>query len=1248
MRIIASIFILIFIADYSFAQQWKIYYDSASNFVNQNDTSRAIEYYLKASKELERDSLWTSTNSITDYCLAVLYKWVRDTTQSENYFKKEKEIEQRIGQANGGYATACANLGILYQEEGRYKAAEKEFIEAKAMKEKVFGKENGDYSRFISYFGGLYVLMNDYEKAEPLFIEARTIFKKLGDAFNYDYGIAQAMLAHIHTAKKDFANAEAEYVEALMIITKTTGVLSPQYTSTGIEYGKLLMTLDKNKEAEKLLLDIKGVLESANVKKSNDYLTVCDSLVIIYRKLGQENTANAFEAEARITRSGMPGGDSTYKTTPLWRKWADSANVFNGYNEIEKAITYYKKVHTVLWRDSFWTVDNASISYNLGTLYMYAGKYSDAAPFFLECKQIFEKLQKDSANYIASCDNLAGIYFKLGYSKKAEPLLVEAKRAQEKVYGKENENYARICGDLALAYGNMNEYDKSEPLLIEARNILEKIYGKEDINYAKSCSDLGLLYFSIGQYDKAESLYVEAQNIQINSGKKDPDFASTYITLAVLYETKKQYEKAKELLIEGKKIFEEMLGKNHPLYAYFCDELSCVYALLHEPGKAESTLAESKKVWQKALGKNSNDYAVSCMNLGNIYMQQKKIDKARSEYLEAKKIFEERGDTHDENYGLLNHNLAILYWLSHQLQLSENQFKQSLKLKKENLVKVFEFTSEKEKLVYVKNILGEDNLIYSFYLLDKLPSGEPYDLTLFHRNLILSASQSLQKEIYYSNDTVIKNKYNTWINYKQNIAELYTTKTNNKEELATIESKANQLEKELTRESSSFNKQRQNISWINIQQQLKPGEVAIEFATFNFYRGENATDSICYVAFVLRKDKAFPKTVYLCNGLQLQSVLLNNGSSRGINRSVSENISDLYNSRGVIVVGKENSNNKSLYNLIWLPIEKELQGIKTIYFAPNGLLYRVAFAALPMNDKQLLSDKYKLVQLISTAVLTDHEPGTVDPANKISLYGGIVYDTDSTSLKNAARINVLSSAYENPDFPVSKLQRGESFNFLPGTFTEVSGIKHLAEQNHLKATLLSGIEATEESFKSLNGKSSPAIIHIATHGFFFPDPKDSITESFSILHEKSGVAFKKSDNPLFRSGLLFSGASLAWQGKPVPNIEDGILSAYEVSNMYLPNTKLVVLSACETALGDIQGSEGVYGLQRAFRIAGVQNLIMSLWKVPDAETSEFMMMFYKNLFAGRSINDAFYAAQTTMKNKYRNEAFKWSAWILVK
>ena len=141
-------------------------------------------------------------------------------------------------------------------------------------------------------------------------------------------------------------------------------------------------------------------------------------------------------------------------------------------------------------------------------------------------------------------------------------------------------------------------------------------------------------------------------------------------------------------------------------------------------------------------------------------------------------------------------------------------------------------------------------------------------------------------------------------------------------------------------------------------------------------------------------------------------------------------------------------------------------------------------------------------------------------------------------------------------------------------------------------------------------------------------------------------SFQTAENPLIRSGLIMSGANNAWLNNKVPEgVDDGILTAYEVSGLNLFNTKLVVLSACETGLGDIQGSEGVYGLQRSFKMAGVDNLIMSLWQVPDKETSEFMQMFYQKILNGEQIGKAFRTTQKYMKAKY--DPFYWAAFVLI-
>jgi CHAT domain-containing protein len=260
------------------------------------------------------------------------------------------------------------------------------------------------------------------------------------------------------------------------------------------------------------------------------------------------------------------------------------------------------------------------------------------------------------------------------------------------------------------------------------------------------------------------------------------------------------------------------------------------------------------------------------------------------------------------------------------------------------------------------------------------------------------------------------------------------------------------------------------------------------------------------------------------------------------------------------------------------------------------------------------------------------------------LYGGVHYDIDSVTMRKSATLLPYNDVAVRA-VPACFNEAGLSaFNYLYGSANEVKGINKLARQWNYDIIVAEGIKATEESFKWLSGANSPAVLHIASHGFFFPDPQNQKVDE----NTGGAIILKQSGNPLIRSGLALAGANNAWKGKPVAGIEDGILTAYEVSNMYLPNTRLAVLSACETGLGDIQGSEGVYGLQRAFKIAGVENLVMSLWKVPDAETAEFMQQLYKNLFSKQTIQDAFYNAQTTMKNKYRNDPYKWAAWVLIR
>jgi CHAT domain-containing protein len=974
-----------------------------------------------------------------------------------------------------------------------------------------------------------------------------------------------------------------------------------------------------------------------------------------------------------------------YAYSQLWKQYQDSGKLYQEQQKLDTAIEFYSKAREELKKDSMGTNGYAGVCDSLATLYYEMGQYEKAEHLYLEAKQIREKvLGKLHPDYANSCDNLASLYMDIVQYKKAEQLYLEAKQIREKVLGKLHPDYATNCNDLASLYSEMGQYEKAEQLYLEAKQIREEILGKLHPDYASSCNNLAVLYDEMGQYGKAEQLYLEAKQIQEKVlGKLHPQYAYTCNNLAVHYTDMGQYEKAELLNLEAKQIWEKAWGKLHPVYALSCGNLANLYTKMGQYKKAEPLYLEAKQIREKVLGKLHPEYSTSCTGLAALYMHMGQYEKAEPLYLEAKQIDEKvLGKLHPAYAASCNY-LANLYTSMGQYKKAEPLYLEAKQIQEKVLGKlhpayykncsdlanlyrnikepekakelyteaftsqqiqvknIFRFTSEPEKQDYLRKVADFESYFLSF---DVSPNTHPdhgfsYNLSLSQRNLILSSSQQLRQAIYNTTDTSIQNKYKAWIDVRKQLAFWYAKPISDRPDyVQDLELQANTLEKELTRLSFSFRKEQttKEITWKDILQSLKQDEAAIEFAKFNYYNGKKWIDSTYYVALLLRKNQPEPQLIPLFESRQLNNVLPVSNTS--------QSIYSLYPAINALYSDKQGVN--AAYNLIWKPLDPYLSGIKKIYFAPAGMLFRISLAALPVNEHQLLSDKYELVQLNTTASVVNHAANVIDSSHNIYLYGAIRYDADSATLKQAVLAYNSNHDYETtrsiPDDPT----RGTALQYLAGSEKEITEIDSLGKQKKYSIVVLSGDTATEESIKALNGSSSPAVLHIATHGFFFPDPK----ASKDSIHSATGSQnpFRQSDNPLMRSGLFFAGSGSAWKGKPIQGVEDGILTSYEVSNLYLPNTKLAVLSACQTALGDIQGNEGVYGLQRAFKIAGVQNLVMSLWKVPDRETAEFMQAFYQHIFNHQSIDEAFYNAQTVMKNEYRNEPFKWAAWVLVR
>ena len=482
-----------------------------------------------------------------------------------------------------------------------------------------------------------------------------------------------------------------------------------------------------------------------------------------------------------------------------------------------------------------------------------------------------------------------------------------------------------------------------------------------------------------------------------------------------------------------------------------------------------------------------------------------------------------------------------------------------------------------------------------------------YNSELLSKGFLLNSSQSIKQSILLSGDSELINKWSE-------LEELKKTEKPIKNE------QIEQLERYLNVHSQSYREQQTSfdIQWEQVQQALSPGEIAIEF--LEIITPDNGLTSSYYFALLVNPDCSYPAFVMI-------------GSDDVINQAIDDS---------------RNEDNQTLYRVVWEPLEAFLEDIKTIYIAPTGILHAISFAGINKENRYLFDD-FTIHNLLSTRdiIKIKKQKTSVGSAKHIALFGGADYGLSANLLAQVdlnlerGEVNHLNRTLLDEIGPL----RGQGFSYLPGSQNEVLQIeKKLAELNW-KTSLFIDNEATEARFKSFSSIQSPEVIHISTHGFYFQKPhKDNAW----LLATSASNVYQLSDNPLIRTGLAFAGANHVWKGgDPVDGIDDGILTAYEVSNMNLTNTELVVLSACNTGLGDINVSEGVFGLQRAFRLAGVQTMIVSLREVPDKETVELMTEFYTLWTQGIDKKNAFTLAQQKLRQIYPHQPEKWAGFIMI-
>jgi len=845
---------------------------------------------------------------------------------------------------------------------------------------------------------------------------------------------------------------------------------------------------------------------------------------------------------------------------------------------------------------------------------------------------------------------------------KAESFYKKSMTLRQQIDGIKHTKYADILDNLAGMYSNKGDYERAEPLFLEALGIREQLH----LDKIPSMHNLGLLYFLMGNYKKAielnESVIALKKSTQTNI---TPDLAISLNTLANLrYYAYNDFASAEQLYLEALSIIETTMGKDHPDYASSLENLANMYSELGNYSRAESMFKEILKIRVKQLGNNHPDYARGLINLANNYRLEGNFSAAEQSFEEAGTILEKKLGRNHPDFASYLKNHGILYIQSGQMEKAIAAFREIAAVNKELLEKSLRHLSEKEISNYLIKLDEIQNQLLSITYQSGMPDLIPdcYDYLLFNKGFALNASIRMQR--IGRLDTANVNNLRQLRSISMQLAKEYSKPVLERDSniIVRLEVKTNKLEKDLARSIAEYNPSIKQVSWKEIEKKLKHEEAAIEFVRFRSFIG-NQIDSIYYAAMIIRKGSLNPIFVPLCEEKQMAMLFQKNSSENVGNHSET-----LYTSRGASPVNSDISYN--LYDLLWRPMEKYLLDVRKIYYAASGLFYRINLDAVNLpGSKEILASKYYLLQLGSTRQLV--EPTSMNFAsNNAILFGGLKFDFDSEKKVFDSTAKKSGTLQIQPEMAArSLINRGESWGFLPGTEKEVNEIEALLKKTGFNVTSVREYAGSEEVFKMIGQVSqSPRILHIATHGYFFPDPDRAHSAKSGVAHDSAiseGTAkaasnkpklefgtkesvFKISEHPMLRSGLIMSGGNAGWKGeKTLEGREDGVLTAYEISQMNLSNTELVVLSACETGLGEIQGNEGVYGLQRAFKIAGVMYIIMSLWQVPDKQTSMLMTTFYKKWLEEKmSIPDAFHAAQKELRD-IGLDPYQWAGFVLV-
>lgn len=829
--------------------------------------------------------------------------------------------------------------------------------------------------------------------------------------------------------------------------------------------------------------------------------------------------------------------------------------------------------------------------------------YKLAEQTFMDTKTMMERDGlTENINYLRTLSCIGLVYLSQGRTIEATQYIDESLQRSLNGPGQNSPAYIANINNSAKLDQLLGKYHEAEKKFDEAATLAKAVFTDNNKPLAIVLNNKAMLYQSTGRYTEAIAMMKEAIQYSEQApkkgleGKKSFDSRRFQGNLAALYQASGNLTEAEKTYLSIKKIYENRGQTKNPEYANLLDQLSLLYIQMGKTATVEQDLKKALDIYKKKISEESPSYAKVLNDLGNFYRMQGKFAQAEQALQHALDIRNKVLGLNHPHFVKTQEDIGILYWKKGDYTKASGNFKEAMATSLDFINRYFPPMSEAEKTKYLDVLVPRFQRFYNFCIEAAATHPELikelYDYHIATKALLLNSTNKIKQAILSSKDPGLIRDYITWLDKKENLARLYAyTKEelkNQNIDLRTFELEANQLERSLSQRSADFSKgyATEKISFNQIASRLSDHEAVVDVIRVRKY-DHDFTEEVIYAALVLKKNATQPTLIILDNGKQLETRY-----AKFYRNAVQQRIEDPYS-----------------YDQFWAKIDPEVAGKKLIYLSLDGVFNQLNLNTLKKKDGDYVIKQYDLVIL------------------------GNAKDLISLKSKKTRPLKKTATLVGFPDYGEGDIAT------LPGTKVEIESVSKVLKASGYQVIQFMEKKASETNLKSIK---APTLVHIATHGYFLKDVESS-SNAFGVQTENA------TNNPLLRSGLMLAGAAQTVSGTRTPDLEsndNGILTAYEAMNLNLEGTDLIILSACETGLGDVKAGEGVYGLQRAFLVAGADALIMSLWKVDDAATQLLMTNFYNHWIKLGNKQKAFKQAQLQLMAKYK-DPYYWGAFVMM-